>query len=108
MYPSLSLFIAINAETAMKITIKTLMTKTCFFSVIFFTMLSFIISSVNVELDAKTSEERVDIDADNTKTITTAIKIFGNPSSIVGIIASNPPEGAPFTTSNLSVKSLPY
>ena len=80
---------AITAETRIKNTISNLINVTCFFSVISFLHAGFITSKVNVELDVSTSEERVDIDADNTSTITTAITIEGNVESMVGIIVSN-------------------
>ena len=48
-----------------------------------------ITSSVNVELDVSTSDDSVDMDADNTSTITTAITIDGSVDNIVGMIVSN-------------------
>ncbi len=81
---------ASTAEIAMNTTIKILMTKTCFASLIFFMKLSFNKSIVSVELDAITSDESVDIDADKTKITTNAIMPSVKPESIVGIIESNP------------------
>ena len=77
------------AETSMKNTINILIIDTCFFSVISFFDAGFITSSVNVELDVSTSEESVDMEAESTSTITTAITIDGSVESIVGIIVSN-------------------
>ena len=50
---------------------------------------SLITSSVNVELDVSTSDDSVDMDADNTSKITTAITIDGSVDNIVGMIVSN-------------------
>ena len=47
-------------------------------------------SSVSVELDVKTREERVDIDAERTRIRTIAINTSLKPESIVGTIESNP------------------
>ena len=47
-------------------------------------------SSVSVELEVKTSEERVDIEADKTRIKTTAIRTSPSPASIVGTTASKP------------------
>ena len=44
----------------------------------------------NVELDAITSEDNVDIEADNTKITTKAISTDGSPDNMVGIIESKP------------------
>ncbi len=46
-------------------------------------------SNVKVELDVRTREDKVDMEADNTSTITTAIMIDGNAESMVGTIVSN-------------------
>ena len=62
---------------------------------------------MSVDEDARTSDERVDIDAESTSTMTTAITIEGRSSSIVGMIESKPPAGDPFTTSSFDAKSLP-
>ena len=72
----------------MNTTINILIIKTCFFSLIFLTTLSLIKSSVKVELEAITSDESVDIEAESTNMITIAISISGKFSSIAGIIAS--------------------
>ena len=63
--------------------------NTCCFSVKPFLNAGLITSSVNVELDVKTSDESVDIEAESTSTITIAITISGNVESIAGTIVSN-------------------
>ena len=45
-------------------------------------------SSVKVELDAKTRDDRVDMDAESTRITTTAIRIVGSPESMVGTTES--------------------
>ena len=77
-------------DIAINTTIKTRISNTCFFSLMFFTKLSLIKSIVNVELDAITSEDNVDIEADNTKITTKAISTDGSPDNMVGIIESKP------------------
>ena len=56
----------------------------------FFMKLSFRKSSVSVELEAMTSEDNVDIEADSTRSTTRPIRISGRVESIVGIIESKP------------------
>jgi len=77
-------------DIAINTTIKMRISNTCFFSLMFFTKLSLIKSIVNVELDAITSEDNVDIEADNTKITTKAISTDGSPDNMVGIIESKP------------------
>ena len=60
----------------------------CFFSLIFFMILSFNRSSVIVELDVSTRDESVDIDAESTRTTTIPIRISGSFESMEGIILS--------------------
>ena len=64
------------------------MQSTCFFSVIFLANKGLIKSRVNVELDVSTRLERVDMDAESTRTITIPIRISGSDESIVGMIIS--------------------
>lgn len=45
---------------------------------------------VKVELEAITSDESVDMEADSTKMTTSAINSGDSPDSIVGIMESNP------------------
>ena len=45
-------------------------------------------SRVSVELEAKTSDDRVDIEADSTRITTTPSNISGSPESITGITES--------------------
>ena len=72
----------------MKITINTRIMKSCFFSSISFITWPLSKSRVKVELDARTSDERVDIEADNTRMTTTPINMSGRFESITGITAS--------------------
>ena len=74
----------------MKITTKILIDKSCFFSSIFLTILSFKKSIVSVDDEAITSEESVDIDAERTRITTSAISGAESSLSIVGMIESNP------------------
>ena len=66
----------------MNTAMKNLIVRTCFFSSIFFANRSFMKSSVKVELDVRTSDERVDIDADRTSTTVTPIRMSGRNESI--------------------------
>lgn len=84
-----SLKIAITADTMMKNTMNNRIVDTSCSSGIFFFEAGLITSSVNVELDVSTSDDSVDMDADNTSTITTAITIDGSVDNIVGMIVSN-------------------
>ena len=81
---------AITADTATNITSMSLMTSICFFSSIFGAMTGFIKSMVSVELDVRTSEESVDIDAESTSMTTSPIRAAGSFSSRCGMMASNP------------------
>ena len=74
----------------MNTTISTRIMRTCVFSLISFMKFLLMKSSVSVELDAITSEESVDMDADNTSRTTRPISASESPDSIVGIIESNP------------------
>ena len=47
-------------------------------------------SSVKVELEASTSEDRVDMEAESTSTTTTAISTVESPASMVGTMESYP------------------
>ena len=64
---------ASTTEMAMNTTISPRMMETCFFSSISRTILSLRKSSVRVELEASTSEDRVDMEAESTSTTTTAV-----------------------------------
>ena len=81
-------FRAITTEITIKKTIKTRIIRRVFFSSSFLQTVSFNTSRVRVELEVKTSEERVDIDAERTKTTTIPIKISGRVASICGTIES--------------------
>ena len=82
---------AIAADTAMKNTIKTLIMSIFFLSVIsFFTICPLMRSSVRVELEVRTRDESVDMDAERTRITTIPIRISGSPESIVGMTASKP------------------
>ena len=90
----ISCAIKVGGSSAMitLITIKNtsmiLIHNSCFFSSISFTILSLIRSYVSVELEVSTRDDRVDMDADNTSTITIPIRISGKVESILGMIAS--------------------
>ena len=79
------------AEMAMKTTMSTRMISTCRSSLIFLKKMSRIKSMVSVELDAMTREERVDMEADNTRITVRAIRAGLKFSSIVGMMESYPP-----------------
>ena len=81
----------INASTtdiAMNTTINTLMMNTCRFSSMSFITCPFKRSSVNVELEASTSDDSVDIDAESTRITTTPSRISGSPDNMMGITES--------------------
>ena len=67
-----------NTLINMKNTNKILMINNCFLSSIFLITCPFNKSNVKVELDVRTKEDNVDIDAERTNTITIPIKISGN------------------------------
>ena len=73
---------AIKTEITINTPMNTRIVSTCFFSVISFTNRSLIKSRVSVELDVRTSDESVDIDADRTSTTVTPIRISGRVESI--------------------------
>ena len=79
---------ATTTDTTMKNTKNTLITTTCFLSSISLMKLSFIRSRVRVELEVKTSEARVDIDAESTSMITIPIKRSGRVASMLGMMPS--------------------
>jgi hypothetical protein len=72
---------AITTEIATNTTIRHLMIKSCFFSSMSFTTWPLRRSRVRVELLVRTSEERVDMEAERTRTTTTAIRKSGRPES---------------------------
>ena len=74
----------------MNTTIKLRIYMTCLDSLISLMMLSLMRSIVNVELEAMTSEESVDIEAESTNMTISAIIPSERPESIVGIIESKP------------------
>ena len=82
------LFVKVNAEIATNTTMNMRIMKSCFFSDIFFTTWPLIRSRVRVELDERTRDAKVDIEAEKTRTITTAIRIGERVSSIVGMMLS--------------------
>ena len=79
---------AMTTEISMNTTISIRMMKTCFFSSMSLMMFPFRKSSVSVELEASTSEDSVDIDADRTRITTTPISSGDRVSSILGTMAS--------------------
>ena len=52
-------------------------------------------SSVRVELEASTRDERVDMEAERTRMTTMAMRMAGRPESMVGITESKPPAMLP-------------
>ena len=90
-----SLMMAMAAETAMKKTIKPCIIPTTVFSSGSFFILGMITSRVSVELEVSTSEDRVDMEAESTSTITIAMMTSGSVDSMVGMMVSNAgfPEG---------------
>ena len=86
---------AISAEITMNTTINALMMSIFFFSAISFFARGWMKSRVMVEPLVRTSDERVDIDAERTSTITTAIRMGVRVESIAGITASKPSTGLP-------------
>ena len=77
-----------TTEIAMNTTISSRMVSTCCFSFISLASVSLMKSSVSVELDASTSEDSVDIEAESTRMTTTAIRNEESPSSMVGMMES--------------------
>ena len=79
---------AMIMEITTKTTMKQRMMNTASLSSIFLMMLPRSRSMVRVEEDAMTREDRVDMEADRTRTTTTAMRISGRPESMVGMIES--------------------
>ena len=75
-------------EITMKNTIRTRMISSCCFSFISFTIFPLIRSSVRVELEVRTKEDRVDMEAERTRITTTPISTSGRVESMAGMIAS--------------------
>ena len=97
-------FSAISSEMTMKNTMSTRITTTLRRSTLAATLSSIwpegtssnpeilsrkIMSSVIVELEVSTSDASVDIEAESTSSITSAISASGRPESICGMIESN-------------------
>ena len=72
----------------MNTTSSTRMYDSCFFSLMFFTRLSLIRSSVSVDDDVSTSDDSVDMDALSTSTITMPMSRSGSVDSMVGMMES--------------------
>ena len=81
---------AMMTEIRMKSTISQRMIRSCFFSSSFLKTCPRIRSSVMVELEVRTSEDRVDMEAESTRMTTTPIRMSGSPESIVGMTESKP------------------
>ena len=79
---------AIAVDTTMKNRMRARIITICRFSFIFFLKQSSIRSSVSVELDVRTSEDSVDIEAASTSIITRLSRRGEKSSNIVGIIES--------------------
>ena len=105
--PDLYCTIAIAALTAINTTIRTLMQSTFALSDIFFTTAPSIKSSVKVELDARTRDESVDMDAESTSIITIPISTSLSEPNISGTTASYPPTGIPDAGSTAMPEILP-
>ena len=87
--------IASAAEITMNTTISIRMISSCFFSSISLTTRPLSRSSVTVEDDVSTREDSVDMEAERTRMITTAIRKGERLFSMVGITLSKPPAGFP-------------
>ena len=81
---------AMITEIRMKSTISQRMIRSCFFSSSFLKTCPRIRSSVIVELEVRTSEDRVDMEAESTRMTTTPIRMSGRPESMVGTTESYP------------------
>ena len=64
------------------------MVTICFFSLIFLKTLPLRRSRVMVELEVSTREDRVDMDAESTRTTTTPMRISGSLESMKGMMLS--------------------
>ena len=92
----------------MNTTISTRMISSCFFSSMSLITRPLSRSSVTVEEDVSTRDDSVDMEAESTRMITTAIRNGERVCSIVGITLSNPPAGFPPSTAPSSAaKSRP-
>ena len=81
---------AISTEISRNPPISTRMMVTSFLSVMDFFIAGLIMSIVKVELEVNTREDRVDMDAESTRTTTRPISRSGSAvCSTAGIIASN-------------------
>ena len=79
----------------MNTTISARMISSCFFSSMSLITRPFSRSSVTVEEDVSTREDSVDMEAESTRMITTAIRNGDRDCSIVGMTLSKPPAGFP-------------
>ena len=79
---------AITTLITIKKTNITLMQRSCLFSSISFTIFPLIKSSVNVELEVNTKDDKVDMEAESTSTMTIPTKISDKEDNMVGMIAS--------------------
>ena len=82
---------AMKAEIAMKNRTRILIVMSCDFcevSLLAFFLTGTIISRVSVDDYVSTREERVDMEAESTSTMTIATMIVGSPSSIDGMMLS--------------------
>ena len=100
-------FIAIATEMTMKKITNARSHQSCCFSVIFFMTVPFRKSRVIVELDVRTSDDRVDIEALIIRTIRTPISISGRLESSCGMtwsyIMAIVPSGLVLETSDTSI-----
>ena len=77
-----------NADNAMNTTSSTRIQAICFFSLMSFTMLPLIKSSVSVEDEVSTREDNVDIEADSTMTTSTPSRMSGMFDTSAGMMES--------------------
>ena len=92
----------------MNTTMRIRMIRSCFFSSIFLMTRPLSRSSVMVEEEVSTREDRVDIEAESTRMMTTAIRKGDRLFSMVGMTLSKPPTGLPpFAAPSSSAKRRP-
>ena len=82
--------IAMTAEITMNTATNVRSVNILLFSSMCFFLSGSMKSSVSVELDASTSDESVDIDAESTRMSTTAMSVSPSPESMVGTMLSKP------------------
>ena len=94
-------------EMTMKTAISTRMTMSWVFSLISCQKVFFRKSRVIVELEVRTSDDSVDMEADRTRTMTMPMRISGSVESMDGMMASKAMVPSGLWTPGTSPKSLP-